>query len=523
MTEADAKADAKAGARVDADAADTAGTGTTADADTGAGAQAGARTGAGADLPRVHAYRDDALGTDDAVALAARVRSGEVGAQELARAAVERIRAVDGELNALMVEAFDAGISTAAARDAEGSHRGRLAGVPTVVKDNTTYAGLPTGHGTAAFTPRAAAEHARFTRQFLGTGLIVLAKSRLPEFGFNASTEFADAAPVRNPWHPEFSAGGSSGGSAALVAAGAIPVAHANDGGGSIRIPAACCGLVGLKPTRGRMEPNETGRSLPIDVVCDGVLTRTVRDTAAFLAAAEQHRPARKLPPVGHVEGPADRRLRIGLVLDSPTGAPTDGTTRAAVTATATALEGLGHTVEPYRIPLDPRFEEDFVTYWGLLAFLAGATGRMLHDRGFDRRRMDGLSQGLRAHYLRRWPRTPGTLRRLSRTARAAYQHSAARFDLLLSPVLAHTTPRLGHLSPSVDYDELIARLKAYVAFTPINNVCGSPALSLPAPTRTPDGLPIGIMLSGRTGEERTLLEVAYELEELGYTGRAAR
>ncbi|MDH6223457.1 MULTISPECIES: amidase [Streptomyces] len=456
----------------------------------------------------VLAFRDDALGTDDAVALLARLKAGEVSAAEVARAAVERIRAVDGRLNAMRVEAFEAGTAPVPGD-------GPLAGVPTLVKDNTTYAGLPTGHGTAAFTPRPASRHAPFTRQFTATGMTVLGKTRLPEFGFNASTEFEDAEPVRNPWNTEFSAGGSSGGSAALVAAGAVPIAHANDGGGSIRIPAACCGLVGLKPTRGRMAANETGRSLPIDVVVDGAVTRTVRDTAAFLAAAEQVRPAPELPPIGRVEGPGGRRLRVGLLLDSPTGTVTDDVTRAAVTAAATTLEGLGHRVEPYRMPLDARFEEDFVTYWGMLAFLAGATGRLLMDRRFDRRRMDGLSQGLRGQYLRQWRSTPGVLRRLRRAAREGYE-DAARYDVVLSPVLAHTTPRLGHLSPAVPFPELIARLKSYVAFTPVNNVCGSPAISLPGPGRTPDGLPVGVMLSGRIGEERTLLEAAYELEAAG-------
>jgi amidase len=456
----------------------------------------------------VLAFRDDALGRDDAVGLLARLKAGEVSAEELARAAVERIRAVDGRLHAMRAEIFEAGVASARA-----GGRGPLAGIPTLVKDNTTYAGLPTGNGTAAADPRPASRHAPFTRQFTATGMTVLGKTRLPEFGFNASTEFEDAEPVRNPWNTEFSAGGSSGGSAALVAAGAVPLAHANDGGGSIRIPAACCGLVGLKPTRGRVAANETGRALPIDVVVDGAVTRTVRDTAAFLAALEQARPARKLPPVGRVEGPGGRRLRVGLLLDSPTGAVTDDTTRAAVSATAATLEGLGHRVEPYRMPLDARFEEDFVTYWGMLAFLAGATGRLVMDRNFDRSRMDGLSQGLRGQYLRRWHSTPAVLRRLRRAAREGYEDSAARYDVVLSPVLAHTTPRLGHLSPAVPFPELIERLKSYVAFTPVNNVCGSPAISLPGPARTPDGLPVGVMLSGRTGEERTLLEVAYELE----------
>ncbi|AUH43833.1 amidase [Streptomyces sp. CMB-StM0423] len=474
----------------------------------GAGARAGkAATPAG--RPPVHAFRDDALGAHDAVALAALVRDGEVGAGELARAAVERIRLVDPELHAVAVPAYDT-------YRTDGAATGPLAGVPTLLKDNTDYGGLPTGHGSAAFTPQAAPRHAPFTRQFLSTGMTFLGKTRLPEFGFNASTEYEDDEPVRNPWHPSYSPGGSSGGSAALVASGAVPIAHANDGGGSIRIPAACCGLVGLKPTRGRVVANETGRRLPIDMVGDGVLSRSVRDTAAFLAAAERHWRNPRMPPLGLVEGPGTRRLRIGLVAESPTGVPTDAATRAAVAAVATALAGQGHTVETYALPLDGRFEQDFIAYWGLLAFLAGAGGRLVYDRHFDARRMDGLSKGLRSTYVRRMHTTPAFLRRLRRAADQAYDAALTRYDVLLSPVLAHTTPRLGHLSPNVPYEELLNRLRAYVAFTPINNINGSPAISLPAPAMEPapaDGMPVGVMLSAAHGDERTLLELAFALE----------
>ncbi len=149
------------------------------------------------------------------------------------------------------------------------------------------------------------------------------------------------------------------------MAAGAVPVAHANDGGGSIRIPAACCGLVGLKPSRGRVVPSAQGRRLPLDIVSDGIVSRSVRDSAAFLAAAEQHWRNPKMPPLGLVEGPAERRLRVGFLLDSPTGVASDAATRAAVTETVARLERLGHAVEPVEIAVDPRFTDDFLTYWG--------------------------------------------------------------------------------------------------------------------------------------------------------------
>ncbi|MEV8624513.1 amidase [Streptomyces sp. NPDC051079] len=452
----------------------------------------------------VHAFRDDALGEHDAVGLAAAIRRGEVGAAEAARDAAERVRAVEARLNAVQVH-IDAPAPQVA------SAAGALAGVPTFVKDNTDYLGLPTGHGSVAFAPRPARRHAPFTGQFLSSGVTVLGKTRLPEFGFSPSTEYEGAEPVRNPWNTGFSAGGSSGGSAALVAAGAVPIAHANDGGGSIRIPAACCGLVGLKPTRGRVVTNAQSRQLPLDIVSDGVVSRSVRDTAAFLAAAEAHWRNPTLPPVGLVEGPAERRLRIGFLVDSPNGVRADPATRAAVTGTVARLERLGHAVTPVELSLDPRFTDDFLTYWGLLSFLLGVTGRTL-GADFDRRRMDGLSRGLREAYLKDWRRTPGVLRRLKRT-KEAYAASFRGLDLVLTPVLAHTTPPIGHLSPTVPYETLIDRILAYVAFTPVNNVVGTPSLSLPATGATDDGLPIGVMFSGRPGAERTLLELAFELE----------
>ncbi len=453
---------------------------------------------------RVHAFRDDALGEHDAVGLAAAIRRGEVGAAEVARDAAERVRAVEARLNAVQVH----GEVPAHPTTPMG---GAFAGVPTFVKDNTDYLGLPTGHGSAAFTPRVARRHAPFARQFLSSGVTVLGKTRLPEFGFSPTTEYEGAEPVRNPWHTGHSAGGSSGGSASLVAAGAVPIAHANDGGGSIRIPAACCGLVGLKPTRGRVVANAQSRQLPLDLVSDGIVSRSVRDTAAFLAAAETYWRNPKLPPLGLVEGPSGRRLRIGFLLDSPNGVHSDPATRAAVTETVATLERLGHTAEPVELAIDAGFTDDFLTYWGMLSFLLGVTGRTL-GADFDRRRIDGLSRGLRETYLKNWQRTPGVLRRLKRT-KEAYATAFRGLDLVLSPVLARTTPPIGHLSPAVPYPTLIERILTYVAFTPVDNVVGTPSISVPAASATDDGLPIGVMFSGRPGSERKLLEVAFALE----------
>ncbi|WP_063012771.1 amidase [Nocardia kruczakiae] len=455
-------------------------------------------------MTSLHAFRDDALAEHDAVALAGLVRDGSVSPQELAAAAIERARAVDPQLDAVACAIYDAPRYHSRSDAA-------LYGVPTFVKDNSDVAGLPTNHGSEAFRARPAAKNGAYTDQLLGTGLTLLGKSRLPEFGFNATTEFMTEPPVRNPWDLDRSVGASSGGSAALVAAGVVPIAHANDGGGSIRIPAACGGLVGLKPSRGRHIDGEQVRSLPIRMISEGVLTRTVRDTAAFVAAAENVWRNPKLAPIGEVRGPARRRLRVGLVMHSVTGAEVDAPTRAAVEHTATLLEKAGHVVEPIALPVTEEFAADFVQYWALLADLAVSTGKLILDRSFDAAATDGLTRGLRAHHRRNLHRTPAALRRLRRIP-ATYARMFTHLEVVVSPVLSHTTPPLGHIAPTVPFPELIDRLTRYVSYTPVNNIAGTPAVSLPM-GRTPDGLPVGVQLSAAYGDERTLIELAYLLE----------
>ena len=451
---------------------------------------------------RVHAFGDDALGEHDAVALAELVANGDVSRADLTAAAIARAYAVDPDLDAIAYRAFD---------EPRTESGGALHGVPTFLKDNTDLRGMPTNHGTDAFTARPAKRDGAYASQYLSTGMTVLGKSRLPEFGFNASTEFMVAPPTRNPWNTAYSVGASSGGSAALVAAGVVPIAHANDGGGSIRIPAAAAGLVGLKPSRHRHVDGEEARHLPINMTSEGVVTRTVRDTAAFTAASEDcwHNP--ELPPIGLVHGPADRRLRIGLVLESVNEAEIDQETRAVVERTASVLEKAGHVVEPIELPITAQFADDFVQYWGLLATLATATGRITFDRHFDSSKLDGLTIGLHGHNVHNLRHLPGAMRRLRRVG-ARYATMFARHEVVLSPVLAHVPPLLGHLSPTVPYEDLIQRLRHYVAFTPLNNIAGTPAISLPA-GMAGCGVPIGVELSGAYGDERTLLETAFLLE----------
>jgi amidase len=458
---------------------------------------------------RLHAFCDDALGARDAVAIAGLIARREISAREACATAVARAAAV-GALDAVACEDYERAL-----RRADPAPAGPLSGVPTFIKDNVDVAGLPTRHGSAAVPRRPAASDGPFVRQFLAQGLVTLGKSRLPEFGFNATTEFADGTPpTRNPWHTEFSSGASSGGAAALVAAGVVPIAHANDGGGSIRIPAACCGLVGLKPTRGRFIDDKAARSLPINIISEGVVTRSVRDTAHFLAAMERTWRNRKLPAVGLVERPGRAGLRIGVVFDSIIGNPSDAATRDTVRRTAVVLEQLGHCVEEIPAPVPASFADDFTLYWGFLAFMVSRFGRQVVAPGFDATRIDPLSRGLAGLFRTRMHRFPGALLRLRR-ARQQYAETFGRlgYHAILTPVLAHVPPRLGHLAPDQDFATLLERLQNYVSFTPLNNIAGSPAIALPAGT-SPDGLPIGVQLQAAHGDERTLLELAYALEQ---------
>ncbi|OUZ09404.1 amidase [Aeromicrobium sp. PE09-221] len=457
---------------------------------------------------RIHAFTDDALGDLDAVGLAAALRVGDLSPREAAEAASARVDALV-ELSPVAFDDRERGVKRAV--DAPWRADAPFAGVPTYIKNNTAFAGIPTRHGSAATPRRAELANEPFTEQFLSTGLNVLGASTLPAFGLTATTEFDDGPPTRNPWNPEYSCGASSGGAAVLVAGGAVPIAHANDGGGSIRIPAAACGLVGLKPTRDRLVKAAQAQGMPVDLISNGVVTRTVRDTAHFLAAAERHRPTTRMPFLGLVEGPSERRLRIGLIDTPITGNRLDVDTARALDETVELLTDLGHDVVPVPLPVDRSFIGHFTHYWSMLAFAIAKNGKKMFGTAFEPAELDPFTIGLARGFLRNAWRTPGAIAALSRSAKR-YHRAFDRVDVICSPTLAHTTPRIGYLDPAGEFEQIFDRLVHYVAFTPLNNAAGGPAISLPL-AQSSEGLPIGIHFSADHANERTLLELAYELE----------
>jgi len=461
-------------------------------------------------MRRVHAFGDDALGDLDAVGLADAIRAGWVSRAEVVEAAIARTEAVNPALNGLAYKAFDQARATTAAGPGGGFYS-FFSGVPTFIKDNIDVAGQPTMQGADAWSPREAVADGEFTRLYLATGPTPLGKTQLSEFGFSAAAEHPRLGPVRNPWNTDYTAGASSSGSGAFVAAGVVPIAHANDGGGSIRIPASCNGLVGLKPSRDRLPLDAALRRMPVRIVTNGVLTRSVRDTAAFYREAERIWRNPKLAPIGQITGPGRQRLRIAVVTRSVRRecAPE---IRELTLKSAGLLEELGHRVELVDEPPAPAsFVDDFVLYWGFLAFAQVGAGRRAFGPTFDRTRLDSLTLGLARNTSRNLYRLPLAIARLRRLRGRSAQFFST-YDALLTPTVAEQTPQIGYLAPT-DYQQVIDRLIDWVAFTPLQNVSGDPAISLPL-AQSLGGMPVGMMLSADVGQEALLLELAYELEQ---------
>ncbi len=460
-------------------------------------------------MSRIHAFGDDALGDLDAVGLVDALRSGAVSAPELVEAAIARTEAVNPALNGLAYEAFDR-----ARKRANASHPygGFFDGVPTFFKDNVAVAGMPTMQGTDAWEPRPLRADGPFARVFLATGLVPLGKTQMSEFGFSGSAEHPRIGPVRNPWNPDYTAGASSSGAAAFVAAGVVPIAHANDGGGSIRIPAALNGLVGLKPTRGRLPLDKQSAQMPLHIVANGVVTRSVRDTAAFLREAETGLPQpeaashRRRHPCREASS-AHRRVHQIRSTGSQSGSA-----RVDTQIGGAAWRNSGTRSPRSTIRCLPDSKTTSCCTGSSSPSRSCAADVGCSAPSFDRTKLDNLTLGLERNAARNLYKLPVAIARLSASRRITARLSTT-YDAVLMPTLADETPRIGHLDPMASYEQVMDRLLDWVAFTPLQNATGDPAISLPL-AESASGLPVGMMLSTVRGQEARLLELAYELEE---------
>ncbi|MCE3290495.1 MAG: 6-aminohexanoate hydrolase, partial [Caulobacter sp.] len=298
-------------------------------------ASAGATVLGAAGLAAAKPKAEAAPWTPDATELAARIRKGEMSAGELMEATIRKAEALQGKLGFIVNSDFDRALEKAK----KGGQTGPFAGVPFLVKDLDDYAGMPTRSGSRwTLSHPAATKQDVYIDAFERAGLVFFGKSASPEYGFLPTTEPLGYDPTRNPWDPSRSSGGSSGGAAAAVASGVIPIAHASDGGGSIRIPSSCCGLFGLKPSRGRMI-DPTPQDKVVDISVNHAVTRSVRDSAALFAATE--RQDGSLPAVGLVTRPLRRKLKVGLLYKSGNNKDPNPEVRTAVDNTAKLLESL--------------------------------------------------------------------------------------------------------------------------------------------------------------------------------------
>ncbi|MFF2732430.1 amidase [Streptomyces sp. NPDC058008] len=454
----------------------------------------------------------------DAVATASATAGGEVSVRDVVEAAIARIEKLNGELNAVIHTRFD----EARAEVDAGLPDGPLRGVPVLVKDlGTEVAGLPATGGSRLFagTGAVATRDSELVRRYRRAGMVVLGTTNTPELGLNAGTEPTLYGPTRNPWNTGHSPGGSSGGSAAAVSAGLVPVAHASDGGGSIRIPAAACGLFGLKPGRGRVSPAPRPTTLSGLVSVHHALTRTVRDSALLLdiAAGPLLGDAYAAPACDDTFAACARRdpgpLRIGLITALPDGPAVHADTLRAALDAARVCEELGHrvveTVAPYR-PDDVGATSAALMGSEVVAQIDARLeqlGRPLRD--------DDIEPLTRVIYDHSCALTGADISRaLRRAQEIGWQVGAAfeTYDVLLSPTLAQPAPRLGTLDtrrPETVYEHAAA----HSAFTSVYNVTGMPAMSVPF-GRDGGGLPLGVQFAAPAGGEGTLLALAAQLEQ---------
>lgn len=459
---------------------------------------------------RINTFTNDALGNLDAVAVAAAIANKSVSVEEVTEAAIARAEIANKDLNAIVLKTYSE------ARDTKNlNSNGLLYGVPAFIKDNENIKGYPTQKGTGAFKAKIEKSNSKYVNQFLSTGVNCLGKSTLPEFGFICSTENERWGITRNPWNTEYTTGGSSSGSAALVASGVVPIAIANDGAGSTRIPAACCGLVGLKPTRARLMPMHGTETLPVNIVYSGVLTRSVRDTAAFYASAEKFYTNNKLPKLGHIQTPIKRRLKIAFFENLPNNRQghMDEDTYRVQLETAKLLESLGHKVDMIKVPLNIEdLTIHYLNYYGFLSYMTNKFGRLVLGSKVDHSVLEPFTVGLMNTFSKNKLMLPKSLSILKKSAQETEAKLEKDYDLIMTSVSTITTPKIGYFSPTLDYDEIAKRAAAFASFLPLFNISGSPAISLPLGTAS-DGMPVGVQFAAPYGQDALLLELALELE----------
>lgn len=479
-------------------------------------AVAGAATRAGATSP----VRSGPLDSHDALGLADLVRRRQVSPIELLEDAIVRAETLNPRFNFMAQKHYD----LARASIARGLPQGPFTGVPWLLKDLNTYiAGEVTENGSRFYRGDRATVTSELVVRSQRAGFVIFGKTTAPEFGLTATTENKLTGDTRNPWNPAHIAGGSSGGAAVAVSARVIPAAHATDGGGSIRIPASCCGLFGLKPSRGRIPMGPKRTEGWGGLSAHHAVTHTVRDSAAIMDATHgPERGSRYSAPTPDGSflsqvGKAPGRLRIALMLTPVAGSPVDAEAIAAARAAARLCEALGHHVEEAA----PRLDAGAL---GAASFVLSASS--IAADLLDRAKATGLVPGpdllepITLAFFGYGQQTTGMdFARANNSLQAAAVTVAefmADYDLILSPTLAAPPLELGriNLTPDADFRAWGERIATFSPFTQLANMTGQPSMSVPLAT-SEAGLPMGAMFTGRYGDEATLFRLAGQLEQV--------
>lgn len=465
------------------------------------------------------AMKNSILDGHDAMGLADLVKTRQVSPTELLDAAIERAEALNPRFNFMAQKHYD----YARAAIAKGLPQGPFTGVPWLLKDLNTYiAGELTEGGSRFYKGYRATVTSELVRRYEKAGLVIFGKTTTPEFGLTGTTENKLTGDTHNPWNPDYIAGGSSGGSAAAVAAGVIPAAHATDGGGSIRIPAACCGLFGMKPSRGRIPMGPLRTEGWGGLSCHHAVTHSVRDSAALMDATHGIEPGSRYTapaPEGgsfldHV-GRAPGKLRIALMIAPLAGSPVDPEVAAATEAAAKLCESLGHHVDIAAPKID-------MAAVGQASFVM--IGSAVAADIVDRAKLLGITPGpdvlepitlaFQGYGKTLSGMDVARANNTLQTAAISMAQFMADYDVILSPTLAAPPLKLGqiNLSPGVDMQTWGARAATFSPYTQIANMTGQPSMSLPL-AMSKAGLPIGIMFTGRYGEEALLYSLAGQIE----------
>ncbi|MEX0965480.1 MAG: amidase family protein [Pseudohongiellaceae bacterium] len=461
----------------------------------------------------------------DGIAAAEGIRNKDFSSSELTACAIERCVEINPSINAIVHQNFEQALEQARLMDSEPDllKRSRVAGLPFLIKDLAEVAGLASTFGSAIYANHISSKHSNIVSRYLRAGLPILGKTNTPEFGLTITTESQANGPCRNPWNPAYSTGGSSGGAAAAVAAGILPVAHASDGGGSIRIPASCCGLFGLKPSRGLTEVGETTTESWGGMSVGHVLSRSVRDSAAFLDIIKlNHAMLYPLPTSPHsfFEALSDtvktgHKLRIAVQYQHPGGETIDKDCLLAVQRAAQLCESLGHNIEEAQQPIDHnstgRAMSRLINTYAYKSVSKRAeelelslddcplesSTRAMAKRGASLSASDFLD-------------ARDCLISAEQQLKGFYQ----RYDLLIQPVLSKAPAKLGWLDMnSEDLKTYASRFKAYSGFTALANGTGQPSMSVPM-LITESNLPIGAMFTAAWGDDLKLLKLAAQLEQ---------